>query len=226
MKRNSQAIIAPSLLSAPLADLRPTVEMLNESEAEWIHIDVMDGHFVPNLTFGMPIVKAIRPLTNKVLDVHLMIEKPERYFEAFQQAGADVLTIHFEACTHLNRSLTQIRELGMKAGLALNPHTSPELISEVMENVDLILVMSVNPGFGGQKFIPRTLPKLRRLAELNAIIKNSKVILEVDGGVDKQNAYELKNSGADVLVAGNAVFGHSNPMQAIADLKTASGKKV
>lgn len=210
-------IIAPSLLAADFTDLRNAVALVENSEAQWLHLDVMDGVFVPNISFGLPVIKALRPLTKKVFDVHLMIVDPDRYINAFRDAGADVLTVHVEACTHLHRTLDAIRKAGMKAGVALNPHTPVDSISEVAGDIDLVCVMSVNPGFGGQSFIKNTYPKLGRLAELKART-GATFHTEIDGGVGVGNHRELINAGADVLVAGNSVYGAADPAAAIAEL--------
>jgi ribulose-phosphate 3-epimerase len=212
-------IIAPSLLSADFTQLADASEMLNRSEADWFHLDVMDGVFVPNLTFGMPIIKALRPSSKKVFDVHLMIVQPERYIQAFKEAGADILTVHLEASTHLHRSLQEIRNAGMKAGIALNPHSSVDQIQDVLELTDLVCLMSVNPGFGGQKFIERTYDKIRRLKEM-IIEQGSNTLIEIDGGVSNANASQLLKAGADVLVAGSYVFGSDDPIKTIASLKS------
>ena len=212
------ALIAPSILTADFMNLKGVCNLLNESEADWFHLDVMDGRFVPNISFGMPVVAQIRKATTKVCDVHLMILEPEKYTEAFHRAGADVLTVHYEACTHLHRNLQQIRSLGMKAGVALNPHTPVSPLKEILGDLDLVCLMSVNPGFGGQQFIPGTLDKIR---ELRRMIDGGKhgVLIEVDGGVTLGNAPEILRAGADVLVAGNTVFGAPDPKAAIAQLK-------
>jgi ribulose-phosphate 3-epimerase len=212
-------IIAPSLLSADFTQLADASEMLNRSEADWFHLDVMDGVFVPNLTFGMPIIKALRPSSKKVFDVHLMIVQPERYIQAFKEAGADILTVHLEASTHLHRSLQEIRNAGMKAGIALNPHSSVDQIQDVLELTDLVCLMSVNPGFGGQKFIERTYDKIRHLKEM-IIEQGSNTLIEIDGGVSNANASQLLEAGADVLVAGSYVFGSDDPIKTIASLKS------
>ena len=213
------AIIAPSLLSANFLRLEQDCEMLNLSEAEWFHLDVMDGRFVPNISFGLPVIAAIRKATKKVCDVHLMIEQPELYAQAFKDAGADVLTVHVEACRHLHRNIQQIKALGMKAGVALNPHTPISTIEEIIADVDLVCVMSVNPGFGGQKFIPATLAKIKQLKKL-ITAKNSTALIEVDGGVTLDNASSIIKAGADVLVAGNTVFASSSPIETIKQLKS------
>jgi ribulose-phosphate 3-epimerase len=213
------AIIAPSLLSANFLRLEQDCEMLNSSEAEWFHLDVMDGRFVPNISFGLPVIAAIRKATKKVCDVHLMIEDPGQYAQAFKDAGADVLTVHVEACRHLHRNIQQIKALGMKAGVALNPHTPISSIEEIIADVDLICVMSVNPGFGGQKFIPATLAKIKQLKAL-ITAKKSSALIEVDGGVTLENAGSIIQAGADVLVAGNTVFASSSPIETIKQLKS------
>ena len=212
-------IIAPSVLATDFTHLAADIELLNKSEAEWIHIDVMDGHFVPNISFGMPILKAIRSLTKKVCDVHLMISEPGKYIEDFAQAGADVLTVHYEACPHLHRTIQQIKQAGMKAGVAINPHTSVDLLDDVLEDVDVILVMSVNPGFGGQKFIYRTLQKVRALKD-KIETRNLSAVIEVDGGVGLQNAESLLKAGARVLVAGSSVFKSDSPLDTISQLQS------
>ncbi len=214
-------IIAPSLLSANFLKLEQDCDMLNTSVAEWFHLDVMDGRFVPNISFGLPIVSAIRKSTQKVCDVHLMIEEPEKYVQAFKDAGADVLTVHVEACRHLHRNIQQIKSLGMKAGVALNPHTPVSSIEEIIADVDLVCVMSVNPGFGGQKFIPATLSKIKQLKQL-ILEKQSKALIEVDGGVTLENAASIIQAGADVLVAGNTVFASVSPIDTIMQLKSIS----
>ena len=211
-------IIAPSLLSADFLHLQQAAELVNRSEAEWLHLDVMDGRFVPNISFGLPVITAIRKATNKVCDVHLMIEEPEKYAEAFKQAGADVLTVHVEACRHLHRNLQQIRSLGMRSGIALNPHTPISSIQEVLEEADLVCVMTVNPGFGGQQFIKSMLKKIEQLKE--TIIKlGLTTLIEVDGGVTLDNASAVVKAGADILVAGNTVFNAKDPELIIKTLK-------
>lgn len=211
-------LIAPSLLSADFSALGKAAALLDRSEADWFHLDVMDGRFVPNITFGMPVIKAIRPLSDKPFDVHLMIAEPERYIEDFKKAGADILSIHLEASTHLHRSLQAIRQCGMKSGVALNPHSPVESIEHVLAETDLVCLMSVNPGFGGQKFIESTYEKVRRL---KAMIRaqGTNTLIEIDGGVSDANAQLLKEAGADVLVAGSYVFGSADPEKTIAGLK-------
>lgn len=211
-------LIAPSLLSADFSKLGKAAALLDRSEADWFHLDVMDGRFVPNITFGMPVIKAIRPLSDKPFDVHLMIAEPERYIEDFKKAGADILSIHLEASTHLHRSLQAIRQCGMKSGVALNPHSLVESIEHVLAETDLVCLMSVNPGFGGQKFIESTYEKVRRL---KAMIRaqGTNTLIEIDGGVSNANAQLLKEAGADVLVAGSYVFGSADPEKTIAGLK-------
>ena len=213
------AIIAPSLLSANFLHLEEACNMLNQSEAEWFHLDVMDGRFVPNISFGIPVIAAIRKATKKVCDVHLMIEEPEKYAQAFKDAGADVLTVHVEACRHLHRNIQQIKSLGMKAGVAINPHTPISDIEEIIADVDLVCLMSVNPGFGGQKFIEATLPKIKQLKKI-ITEKGSGAIIEIDGGVTLENAASIIHAGADVLVAGNTVFGAADPIDAIKQLRS------
>lgn len=210
-------ILAPSLLSADFADLKNAVRLVDESPAPWLHLDVMDGVFVPNISFGLPVIKAIRPLTKKVFDVHLMIVRPDQYIGAFRDAGADVLTVHYEACPHLHRSVQAIRAAGMKAGVAINPHTSPALLEDVLADIDLVCLMSVNPGFGGQSFIERTYEKVAALRGMRERT-GSNALIEIDGGVGASNARRLKDAGADVLVAGNSVFGAKDPALAIVEL--------
>jgi ribulose-phosphate 3-epimerase len=211
-------LIAPSVLAADFTKLREEFEMVNNSEADWFHVDVMDGRFVPNITFGMFIVEAMKRMAQKPLDVHLMIVEPEKYVESFRKAGADVITVHYEACPHLHRSIHQIKETGAKAGVALNPHTPVSVLEDLIEDLDLVCLMSVNPGFGGQKFIYRTLEKTRQLHEM-IVSHNSKALIEIDGGVGLQNAESLLQAGADVLVAGSSVFGAKDPVATIRQLK-------
>ena len=212
-------MIAPSLLSANFAKLSEEIEMLNKSEADWIHLDIMDGVFVPNITFGFAVIKQIKKIAKKPLDVHLMIVKPERYLKEFKEAGADILTIHYEACTHLHRTVEEIKRLGMKAGISLNPHSSVSLLKNVISITDLILIMSVNPGFGGQIFIKETYEKIEETKKL-INLKNKSCLIEIDGGVDITNANNLYKSGADVLVAGNAVFSAKNPSEMIKEIRS------
>jgi ribulose-phosphate 3-epimerase len=214
-------LIAPSILSADFANIQRDVEMINNSQADWFHIDIMDGMFVPNISFGFPVIKAIKKHAKKPLDVHLMIVDPDRYLQNFKDAGADIVSVHIEACPHLHRTIQAIKALGMKAGVAINPHTSTNLLSEIIADIDLVCVMSVNPGFGGQKFIENTYHKINALTEMIHSTK-SKALIEIDGGVDMNNYKQLIDRGADVLVAGNTVFSSANPMQTIADLKILS----
>lgn len=211
-------IIAPSILASDFANLQKEVEMINTSQADWVHVDVMDGVFVPNISLGLPVVEAVKRHAKKPLDVHLMIVQPEKYVEAFQKAGADTISIHIEACPHLHRNIQQIKALGCKAGVAVNPHTPIMGLYDLIQDIDLVLLMSVNPGFGGQKFIERTYDKIK---ELKALIKsrNSGALIEIDGGVNQQNAKPLLDAGADVLVTGNFVFSASNPKEVIQRLK-------
>lgn len=217
MKRLEKRIVSPSLLSADFLNLGRDVEMLNRSEAEWLHLDVMDGCFVPNISFGLPIVSAVRKATDKVLDVHLMIEEPEKYITAFAKAGADILSLHYEATRHLHRAMQQVRDAGMQAGVVLNPHTPVELLRDILPYLDLVLLMSVNPGFGGQKFIPQILDKTRRLRRM-VDVGGYDIWIEVDGGVNAETAPLLYEAGANVLVAGSFVFGAPDPVEAIRSL--------
>jgi ribulose-phosphate 3-epimerase len=211
-------ILAPSLLSANFLNLQADCDMLNASKAEWFHLDVMDGMFVPNITFGPMLIEFIRKATSKVCDVHLMIVNPEKYIEQFAAAGADIITVHFESCTHLHRTIQQIKATGKKAGIAINPHTSIHVLQDIICDIDLVCIMSVNPGFGGQSFIPNTLRKIKEIKQL--IIENkSNALIEIDGGVNLENAKTILNAGADVLVAGNAVFKTENPSKVIAQFK-------
>ena len=217
-------IIAPSMLSADFCHLKDDILMVNESKADWFHLDIMDGLFVPNPSFGMPVIKAIASAAEKPLDVHLMIVQPERYIAEFKKAGADLLTVHWEACTHLHRTVHQIKAEDMLAGVALNPHTPVSFLEDIIQDLDMVLVMSVNPGFGGQKFIEQSLKKIEKLREL--IIKSgSQALIEVDGGVDADTAPKLVKAGADVLVAGNYVFKADNPLERIETLKKAGSRK-
>lgn len=211
-------MLSPSLLSADFGNLQRDIEMLNASQCDWLHVDVMDGIFVPNISFGQPIVKHIKKHSKKPLDVHLMIMDPGRYINDFREAGADILTVHYEACTHLDRTLNAIKDAEMKCGVVLNPHTPVAMLEDTVQVCDMVLLMSVNPGFGGQKFIENTYNKVRQLREL-CNRKNPQCLIEVDGGVNTGNASRLYEAGADVLVAGNAVFKSENPMQTIIDLK-------
>ena len=214
----AQTLLAPSVLAADFANLQRDVTMVNKSQADWFHIDIMDGVFVPNISFGMPVIKAIGTHAEKPLDVHLMIVDPDRYIKTFADLGAAVLTVHYEACTHLHRSLQAIKQHGMKAGVALNPHTPVELLQDVLGDLDLVCLMSVNPGFGGQKFIEQTYDKVRRLANMREQ-SQSDFLIEIDGGVTSDNAAALKEAGADVFVAGSFVFRSQDPTQTIASLK-------
>jgi len=211
-------LIAPSVLAADFANLQRDVEMLNASEADWIHVDIMDGVFVPNISFGLPVTAAIKKHAQKPLDVHLMIVQPERYLAAFRDAGAEVLTVHYEACPHLHRTIQQIKDLGAKAGVALNPHTPMSVLEDVIADLDLVLIMSVNPGFGGQKFIERTYKRVRQAAALIAK-EGSQAVIEIDGGVNQANAPLLYHAGARALVAGSFVFNAQDPIETISNLK-------
>jgi ribulose-phosphate 3-epimerase len=207
-------IVSPSVLSADFANLERDVKMINQSNAEWLHIDIMDGVFVPNISFGLPVTQAISKHCTKVMDVHLMIVNPDQYIAAFKEAGAHVLTVHYEACTHLHRTIQNIKSHGMKAGVAINPHTPVSVLEDVLQDLDLVLVMSVNPGFGGQSFIHRTLDKVKALKRM-ILERGCSTMIEIDGGVNADNAVDLKKAGADVVVAGNFVFKHNNPIEAI-----------
>ena len=211
-------LIAPSILSADFGNIERDVKMINESRADWFHVDVMDGVFVPNISFGFPVLKAIKKHARKPLDVHLMIVEPDKYLAAFADAGAAIISVHYEACTHLHRTIQSMRQLGVLAGVAINPHTPVSLLSEVIAQIDVVVVMSVNPGFGGQRFIKNTYSKIDELRNL-IIQKNSSAKIEIDGGVDIKNAPELIRAGADILVAGNTVFSAESPTEMIARLK-------
>ncbi|MCZ8198000.1 MAG: ribulose-phosphate 3-epimerase [Flavobacterium sp.] len=211
-------LIAPSLLAADFANLQRDIEMINNSEADWFHIDIMDGVFVPNISYGMPVLEAITKHATKTIDVHLMIVDPDRYIKTFAQLGSNILTVHYEACTHLHRTLQAIKAEGMKAGVALNPHTNVDLLEDVINDIDVVLIMSVNPGFGGQSFIENTYSKIEKLKAL-ITRKNASTLIEIDGGVTDKNAEKLANAGADVLVAGSFVFKAKNPTETISALK-------
>ena len=214
----SHTLIAPSVLAADFANLQRDIEMINNSDADWFHIDIMDGVFVPNISFGMPVLRDIAKHATKTIDVHLMIVDPDRYISTFKNLGADILTVHYEACTHLHRTLQAIKVQGMKAGVALNPHTSISLLEDTIQDIDLVCLMSVNPGFGGQSFIENTYDKVIALKEL-ITKKGANTIIEIDGGVTSKNAKQLADAGADVLVAGSYVFKSEDPTKTITDLK-------
>ncbi|MCZ4318110.1 ribulose-phosphate 3-epimerase [Aequorivita viscosa] len=213
----SNTIIAPSILAADFANLQRDIELINNSEAEWFHLDVMDGVFVPNISFGMPVIKSIAKHAKKPLDVHLMIIDPDRFIKVFAELGANVLTVHFEACTHLHRTLQAIKDEGVQAGVAINPHTNVSLLEDTIKDIDLVCMMSVNPGFGGQSFIENTYKKVRQLKKIIEV-NGASTKIEIDGGVTNKNAKQLVDAGADVLVAGSYVFGASDPTQTISDL--------
>lgn len=218
-------LVAPSILAADFANMGRDMQMLHESEADWIHVDVMDGRFVPNISFGFPVLRAIKPLTDKIMDCHLMIEHPEQHVEEFAKAGADIITVHYEACNHLHRVMQQIKATGAKAGVALNPHSRVDLLFDILEDIDLVCLMSVNPGYGGQKFIYSTLQKVRDLKE-EITKRNLNTKIEIDGGVGLQNAEVLLQAGADVLVAGSAVFKAADPKDMIHRLKQVGIEKI
>lgn len=211
-------MVAPSLLAADFSNLSKDIDIINRSEADWFHLDIMDGVFVPNISFGIPVVEAVKKLANKPLDVHLMIVQPEKYISAFRDAGANLLNVHYEASTHLHRTIQEIHNSGMKAGVTINPHTPVSLLEDIIEMVDLVLIMSVNPGFGGQEFIQNTFHRVKQLRDLIEK-KNSKALIEVDGGISTDNSAQLYKAGADVLVSGSFIFKSDDPVKIISDLK-------
>lgn len=211
-------LIAPSMLASDFGNLKSEINMINDSDADWFHLDVMDGVFVPNISFGMPVIKSIQKTAKKILDVHLMIERPDKYIVKFKELGANILTVHYEACIHLHRTIQEIKNEGMKAGVAINPHTSVELLTDLLNELDVVCIMSVNPGFGGQKFIQNTFNKVKKMRKLREETK-SNFLIEIDGGVNLDNARKLVDSGADILVAGNSIFKSSNPISIIKKLK-------
>ncbi|PHN06856.1 ribulose-phosphate 3-epimerase [Flavilitoribacter nigricans] len=214
----NQHLLAPSILAADFTKLGEAIQLVNESEADWIHVDIMDGRFVPNISFGMMVTETVKSIAEKPLDVHLMIVEPEKYIETFRKAGADTITVHYEACPHLHRTVQQIKDTGARAGVALNPHTPVHLLEDLIEDIDMVLIMSVNPGFGGQKFIYHSIPKIQKLKDM-ITVRNTSTLIEVDGGVGLQNAEKLLQAGTDVLVAGSSVFRAKDPRQAITQLK-------
>ncbi len=216
--------VAPSILAADFSKINDAIDLINSSEADYIHVDVMDGVFVPNLTFGMLVVEGLKKVAQKPLDVHLMIVQPEKYVEAFQKAGADIISVHYEACPHLHRVIQMIKHSGAKAGVAINPHTNVELLEDVLEDLDQVIIMSVNPGFGGQKFIYRTIPKVRKLKQM-INVQNTSTLIEIDGGVGLHNAEAILQAGADILVAGSSVFKSKDPSKAISELKAIGSSK-
>jgi len=221
---NMQHLVAPSMLSSDFTNLQSEIEMVNRSQADWFHLDVMDGMFVPNITFGMPVIKEMKKHAQKPFDVHLMINDPDRYLKDFAEAGADILTVQYEACTHLHRTIQKIHELGIKAGVALNPHTPVSTLEDIAHNLDMVLIMSVNPGFGGQKFIENTFKKIRQFKEMTTSLPHPPLV-EVDGGVSLSNASQLVEAGVNVLVAGSTVFKSNDPGDIITKLKNAGELK-